>query len=76
MKKFLVTVIVGILPAFILMFSIQTSQAGSVTRKATPATGDWNHAANWTSATIPNGPSDTATFASSNQESRNAGKGI
>jgi hypothetical protein len=38
----------------------------SATWKASPATGDWNTASNWTPATIPNGPSDTATFASSN----------
>jgi len=40
--------------------------AGSATWLASPATGNWNHAANWSPATIPNGPSDTATFASSN----------
>jgi autotransporter-associated beta strand protein len=32
-----------------------------------PATGDWNQAANWMPPTIPNGPLDTATFASSNR---------
>src|SRR5205807_1881086 len=31
-----------------------------------PATGDWNTATNWMPNTVPNGPSDTATFALSN----------
>ena len=43
-----------------------TTFADSATWKMSPATGDWNHAANWTPPTIPNGPSDTATFAASN----------
>ena len=50
-----------------LLFSIASSSfANSATWKTNPATGDWNHAANWTPPTIPNGPSDTATFAASN----------
>ena len=43
-----------------------TSVAGSATWKAAPATGDWNTAANWMPATVPNSPADTATFATSN----------
>src|SRR5947208_376142 len=43
-----------------------TSFAGSATWKAAPATGDWNTATNWTPTTIPNSPTDTATFATSN----------
>jgi autotransporter-associated beta strand protein len=43
-----------------------TTFAGSATWKASPATGDWNHAANWAPSTIPNGPFETATFATSN----------
>jgi autotransporter-associated beta strand protein len=52
-----------------LMFLIvaQTSHAGSATWKVSPATGNWTTAANWTPATVPDGPSDTATFATSNQ---------
>src|SRR6266446_10585151 len=30
------------------------------------ATGNWSTASNWTPATVPNGPNDTATFATSN----------
>src|SRR6266702_2514224 len=49
-----------------LLFSTASSSfAGSATWLASPPTGNWNHAANWTPATIPNGPSDTAFFASS-----------
>jgi autotransporter-associated beta strand protein len=56
----------GLLPAIVLMFSAQTSRAGSATWKSSPASGNWNTATNWTPQTIPNGPSDTATFATSN----------
>ncbi len=43
-----------------------TSQAGSATWLSSPASGSWNTATNWSPATIPNGPSDLATFAFSN----------
>jgi hypothetical protein len=58
--------IATILPAAMLVLSAQTSRAGSATWNLNPATGDWNTATNWTPATVPNGPSDTATFAFSN----------
>jgi len=51
----------------LLLSTASSSFAGSATWKASPATGNWNHAANWTPATIPNGPSDTAFFATSNK---------
>jgi autotransporter-associated beta strand protein len=60
------TFIAGLLPALVLLLSIQTSHAGSATWQATPATGDWNTAANWTAGGPPNGSADTATFAFSN----------
>ena len=69
MKKRLRSLVVGFLPTFILMLGVQTSQAGSATWKSNPASGDWNTATNWTPQTIPNGPSDTATFVSSNTTS-------
>jgi autotransporter-associated beta strand protein len=66
MKRLLVVpFIAGLLPAFFLSLSIQTGRADSATWKTNPVSGDWNHAANWTPPTIPNGPSDTATFGSS-----------
>jgi autotransporter-associated beta strand protein len=43
------------------------SLAGSATWNLNPSSDDWNTAANWTPETVPNGPSDVATFASSNQ---------
>jgi autotransporter-associated beta strand protein len=57
----------ALLPALLLLLAIQPSQAGSATWKPDPATGDWNTATNWTPQTVPNGPSDAATFATSNQ---------
>src|SRR5262249_3833102 len=38
-------------------------QAGSATWNLNPTSDDWNTAANWTPATVPNQPSDTASFA-------------
>jgi len=67
MKKSLLASITGFLPGIVLMFSVQTSHAGSATWKANPISGDWNTAANWTPMTVPNAPTDTATFAASNQ---------
>jgi hypothetical protein len=40
--------------------------AGSATWNLSPASGDWNTPGNWTPPTVPNGPSDIATFESSN----------
>ncbi len=54
----------------ILLFSARsTSFAGSTTWKTTPGSGDWNTARNWMPTTVPNGPVDAATFASSNRTS-------
>jgi autotransporter-associated beta strand protein len=47
-------------------FGLVNVFAGSATWNLNPASGNWNHAANWTPQTIPNDISDTATFASSN----------
>lgn len=43
--------------------------AGSATWVTSPLSGDWNTALNWSPSTIPNGPSDTATFATSSTTS-------
>jgi len=43
--------------------------AGSATWNLDPGDGDWNKPANWTPATVPNGPGDTATFDFSNGSS-------
>ena len=39
--------------------------ADSATWNLHPTSNDWNTAANWTPATVPNGPNDVATFARS-----------
>jgi autotransporter-associated beta strand protein len=49
-----------------LLFVLQTAFAASATWNLNPTSSDWNTAANWTPATVPDGPSDTATFAISN----------
>jgi autotransporter-associated beta strand protein len=50
----------------LLLSTASSSFAGSATWKATPANTDWNSAANWIANGPPNGPADTATFATSN----------
>lgn len=42
------------------------AHAGSATWKWDPADNNWNNPANWVEGTVPNGPSDTATFNTSN----------
>src|SRR5262245_66301699 len=42
------------------------SFADSATWNLSPSDSRWNRADNWTPATVPNGPADTATFAGSN----------
>ena len=49
-----------------LSLSVQSAQAGSATWDLDPATNLWNTAANWTPDTVPNDPSDNATFGLSN----------
>src|SRR5436190_21716473 len=56
----------GLLLVIALLLGLQTTQAGSAMWNLNPASGDWNTAANWTPATVPNGPADTAQFAVSN----------
>jgi autotransporter-associated beta strand protein len=43
--------------------------AGSATWNLNPTSGDWDTSVNWTPATVPNGPTDFATFARSNIKS-------
>ena len=49
-----------------LLSAASTAFAGSATWNLNPTSGDWNTATNWTPATVPNGPADTATFDISN----------
>ena len=50
--------------------------AGSATWQQNPATSNWNTPANWTPATVPNGSSDVATFASSTKTNVSVTSGI
>jgi len=52
--------------AVVLGFFGTTVFAASATWKSSPTSGDWNTAANWIPQTVPNDPSDTATFDVSN----------
>src|SRR6266487_1667751 len=53
-----------------LTFLIATfAQADSAEWKFDPTSGDWNTPDNWTPTSVPNGPTDTATFALSNMTS-------
>ncbi len=64
---FTLPLLFGMVAILLLLLSTTSSTfADSATWKMSPATGDWNHAANWAPPIIPNGPSDTATFQSSN----------
>ena len=52
------------------------AHAGSATWNLNPANGDWNTAANWTPATVPNGATDLATFGVSNTTSIGLSAGV
>lgn len=57
---------IGISLLCLLLLGVRSIQAGSATWNLNPTSGDWNTAANWTPATVPNGPDDIATFETSN----------
>jgi autotransporter-associated beta strand protein len=50
----------------LLVLLTQLALAGSSTWNLNPTSNDWNTAANWTPATVPHLPADTATFGLSN----------
>ena len=56
----------SVLFTLLLLFFTQVAFAGSATWNLNPTSGDWNTAANWAPATVPNSSSDTATFGISN----------
>jgi hypothetical protein len=60
------TPIVILLTSLTLPFATLPANGGSATWNVNPTSSDWNTAVNWTPATVPNGPSDDATFAASN----------
>ena len=51
--------------AAVIIPTVRLAQAGSATWNDPTGNTDWNTAANWTPAAVPNGPNDTATFAPS-----------
>jgi autotransporter-associated beta strand protein len=55
-----------LLPAIGLLLFSSDLRAGSATWSAQPVSGDWNTAANWMPATVPNDLSATASFGLSN----------
>src|SRR5262245_4556256 len=57
---------VVLLPTFVLVLSVHTSQADSATWNLNPTSSIWYTASNWTPATVPNTISDAATFGVSN----------
>lgn len=52
----------------LLLSTASNSFAGSATWNLNPTSNDWNTAENWTPNTVPNGPSDVATFGISNTD--------
>ena len=58
--------VAGFSAVLLLQLSGEFSHGGSATWNLNPSSGDWNTATNWTPRTVPNGTSDTATFAVSN----------
>ena len=60
--------LVLLLGFFLFVLILQPAFSGSATWNLNPpAGGDWNNASNWTPNTVPNGPSDTASFDMSTQ---------
>jgi autotransporter-associated beta strand protein len=58
---------ISVLTASVLLAFIQLAHAGSATWNLNPTNKDWNLESNWTPATVPNGPTDIATFQISNK---------
>ena len=52
--------------ALLFLAAQRHSFADSATWSTNPSSGDWTTAANWMPNTVPNGPSDAATFGTSN----------
>jgi autotransporter-associated beta strand protein len=67
------TFMAGPLSALVLMTSLQGSQAGSAKWNLNPTSNDWYTATNWTPNTVPDGSTDTATFATSSQTAVSVG---
>ena len=55
------------LSVLLMLLGVSVTHAGSATWNLNPLSNEWNTATNWTPATVPDGPSDVATFAVSNE---------
>jgi hypothetical protein len=66
-RRFPSTFLAGLGSALLLAITPTDGQAGSSTWNLSPISTDWNTAANWNPATVPNGPNDIASFGFSNQ---------
>lgn len=60
--SFKVIIISALSLPLLFCVSVSTGMAGSATWNLNPISSDWNTAANWTPATVPNGVNDVATF--------------
>lgn len=60
------TVLGAVLSATTFAFIATFANGGSATWDLNPGSADWFTATNWTPTTVPNGPTDTATFNVSN----------
>ena len=61
------TLTVAVWVALFFLLTIDSGQAGSATWKLDPASSDWHDAQNWSPETVPDSPTDIATFRASNQ---------
>jgi autotransporter-associated beta strand protein len=66
--------LVGLLPFICL--ALHSAYADSATWNLSPNSGDWNTAANWTPANVPNGSTDIATFGQSNTTAVSISAGV
>jgi len=66
MKTILIRSGASTLPVLLFLLFIQSSQAGSAIWNLNPTDNFWGTASNWTPATVPSQPTDTATFGVSN----------
>src|SRR5438477_801097 len=57
------SLVVKVISCGLILLPIEEAYAGTALWDLNPGSGDWNTAANWTPATVPNGSTDTATFA-------------
>jgi autotransporter-associated beta strand protein len=65
-RTFRATFIGALLPALLLLLTIQSGHAGSATWSSNPGDENlWASSVNWVPQTVPDGPNDTATFATS-----------